>query len=214
MTVHTVIDIPDFDEDKVRHHRLEGDVFLFLIVELELARRNIEIDRRQRGQGIILQTGNGNKGNIPRLQEMAQFGYGRRFAGKRNNDKQVVLSQGMDKIAEFFPRRHIVNQNIVIEEEALQFLNDVILHIARRIRKNPIGFMDEGTGPIKIKIADLIDGLGIKSIQPFQGMGIILEGFRLFPFEEQLEFAKAFEAQFCAKRTMVVVDTLQARANS
>ena len=105
----------------------------------------------------------------------------------------------MDEIAEFFPRRHIVNQNIVIEEEALQFLNDVILHIARRIRKNPIGFMDEGTGPIKIKIADLIDSLGIKSIQPFQGMGIILERFRLFPFEEQLEFAKAFEAQFLCK---------------
>lgn len=130
MTVHTVIDIPDFDEDKIRHHGLEGNVFLFLIVELELARRNIKIDRRQRGQRVILQTGNGNKGNIPRLQEMAQFGYGRRLSGERNDDKQVVLSQGMDKIAEFFPRRHIINQNIVIEEEAFQFLDDVILHIA------------------------------------------------------------------------------------
>ena len=69
----------------------------------------------------------------------------------------------MDEIAEFFPRRHIVDQNIVVEKEAFQFLNDVILHIARRIGKNPIGFMDERTGPVKVKTADLIDGLSIKS---------------------------------------------------
>ena len=73
--------------------------------------------------------------------------------------------QRMDEIAEFFPRRHIVDQNIVVEKEAFQFLNDVILHIARRIGKNPIGFMDERTGPVKVKTADLIDGLSIKSVQ-------------------------------------------------
>ena len=62
--IHTIFHIPYLSQDKIRHHGLKGDVVVFLVIELEAGRRDVKIDRRQRRQGIVVQAGNGNEGNV------------------------------------------------------------------------------------------------------------------------------------------------------
>ena len=92
--IHTIFHIPYLSQDKIRHHGLKGDVVVFLVIEVEAGRRDVKIDRRQRRQGIVVQAGNGNEGNVPQFQGLGQFLDGRRFAGEGNDDEQVVFGHG------------------------------------------------------------------------------------------------------------------------
>ena len=197
--IHTIFHIPYLSQDEIRHHGLEGDVVVFLVVELETGRRDVKIDRRQRRQGIVVQTGNGNEGNVPQFQGLGQLLDSRRFAGEGDDDEQVVFGHGPDKVAELFPRRHVVKHDIIVEKKTLQLLDDVILDVARRIGKNPIGFMDEGAGVIEVTAAKLIHGLFIEAMEFIHDIRIIAGNFRFFPLEEHLEFTETVEVQFLGK---------------
>ena len=167
---------------------------VFLVIELEAGRRDVKIDRRQRRQGIVVQAGNGNEGNVPQFQGLGQFLDGRRFAGEGNDNEQVVFGHGTDKVAELFPCRHVVEHDVIVEKKTLQLLDDVILDVARRIGENPVGFMDEGAGAIEVTAAELVHGLFIEALEFVHDIRIIAGNFRFFPLEEHLEFTEAVEA--------------------
>ena len=67
--------------------------------------------------------------------------------------------------------------------------------------------MDEGAGAIEVTAAELVHGLFIEALELVHDIRIIAGNFRFFPLEEHLEFTEAVEANFWAKRTMVVVET-------
>ena len=89
MHVHAVLDIPDLDEHEVRHHRLEGDVLAALgIVELELGRRDVEVDGRKARERVVVELRDGDQRNVAQLELAGELDNSRRLARQRDDDEQ------------------------------------------------------------------------------------------------------------------------------
>ena len=87
MHVHAVLDIPDLDEHEVRHHRLEGDVLAVLgIVELELGRRDVEVDGREARERVVVELRDGDQRDVAQLELAGELDNSRRLARQRDDD--------------------------------------------------------------------------------------------------------------------------------
>ena len=131
MHVHAVLDVPDLDEHEVRHHRLEGDVFAVRgIVELELGRRDVEVDGREARERVVVELRDGDQRDVAQLQLAGKLDDGRRLARQRDDDEKVILRQGLEYGVELLAGRDVVEEDVVVEEQALELLQDVGLHVA------------------------------------------------------------------------------------
>ena len=160
--IKTVLHIPYLDQHEIRQHGLEGSAIILSLINLETGRRYIKICRGQAGQCIVVKFRNRKERDFLQLQLTCELNNQRRLPGKGHKDEQIILRQIQRDDIKLFLSRYFINQYVVIEKKALQFLHYIALDITRGKGKHTICLMDQTAGRIKIALENLCRCLRIK----------------------------------------------------
>ena len=141
----------------------------------------------------------GDQRDVAQLQLAGKLDDSRRLARQRDDDEEVILRQGLEYGVELLAGRDVVEEDVVVEEQALELLQDVGLHVARSIGKDAVGLVHEAARAVKIALEDLLPRLEVEVTEVLEHIRAVARCLLLLHLEDGLELAEAVEAELLRK---------------
>ena len=192
--VEAVVDVEDLKQQEVGEHGLKGQPLLAL-GQVEGGGHDVEVLRRAARERVVLHLRDGEKRHALEVQFLGELLDALGLARKRDEDEEIVRPRRLIDGIELLAPCNLADEDIVVEEEALELLHDVRLHIARSVGKDAVRLVDEAARAAIVACHEFAPRLVVELAQRCQDVAVGLSALFEFHLEHRLHLAEAIEAE-------------------